>query len=245
MLKLEKIAKTNEIGIVLQHKEAFFSSSLLKAFILALGLHLLAALFFQVHPLKVIGSQMILPPILVEADLSSPIERTIAAASLDQEETFSHLIGEPKGTILSTPRWPENHFTHFFEWPSLVETRHDLFANRSDETFGTDLMIPSKAGKSEKNLRIYLSGPLAEKKRIENELKTNPCIGENSWQTRYAVRLDNRTGTIFWHQALEESPLCEKEAEAILASLRFQPDLEEFVTWGIVDIAYLEGRQGD
>src|SRR3984885_13435148 len=105
MLKLEKIAKTMEISITLRHRDSFFSPALMTAFAIAIALHLVAGILFEVRPFKIKGSQIVFPPALVDVDISLSPENSVVALVVD-EDIIPRSIKEPKGANLTLPSMP-------------------------------------------------------------------------------------------------------------------------------------------
>lgn len=222
MLKLEKVSKTLEVSITLRKKETVFNSTFLKALALALGLHLLAAILFQVSPFILRGSQIVLPPTIVDADLSDGF----VIAHADSEENLPRHIKEPPGAKLPLPEMD-------LKSPNL-EMDQNLYKNPflSLES-NLDLFEIPKMGQN-----LIISGPLAE-----NPLLEEPSFNFNAkmaYRAHFAVNLDAKSGTLFWFESLQTDPdpFLELQAEKILRNLRFAPVTESLIVSGEIEITF-------
>jgi len=228
MLKLEKIAKTMEISISLRRREGFFNKRLLQALAIALFLHVSAGVLFQVRPFKVIGSQMIFPPIVVDAD----IQLTPVIAELDKEDTLPRLIREPKSSL---PLFPKPGL-EIAGTKSAIEPRGDDFYLFEQDIYPIEWMVRQKA----KNpIEVTLSGPLAERKLLDDGTDHFKSIFK-SGKAVFAVQVDDKTGSIFWYQSKQSqnSIELEQQAERIVRAIRFQEEGDSFVTTGEVEIQF-------
>lgn len=104
MLKLEKASKNREIFIRLRSKKTFLDSTFQRALLIALGLHLFAALLFQISPFK-LSNESLLPPIVVEADLSGVNEENDGgiSAHIDPEERHHSSLLIPLSILPEAP----------------------------------------------------------------------------------------------------------------------------------------------
>lgn len=247
MLKLEKISKSVEIGITLRQRETFFTRNLLQAFTIAVGLHVVAALCFQVHLFKILGNQSVFPPIFVDADISLQSEGQVMA-QIDQREAFPLAIKEPSRSSLKLPPLPggEIHRPPIIHHP--VPSPVDLFATLNHDIYPLDFMGAKGVKRNVLPVQIHISGPLSEKKMIVKSTQNLPQVTQDSpYRVVYHVQIDDTTGAIFWYELKDKQEKMPGEAEArkILQALRFQTSEDSFVTAGEIEINFNQGMRKD
>lgn len=243
MLKLEKISKSLEIGITLRQRETFFTRNLLQALAIAVALHLIAVLCFHVNLFRILGSQSVFPPILVDADIGLQDE-TQVIAHIDRSEVLSHGIKEPKRSALQLPSLPKGEFfkPNFLQGPT--PTSADLFSILNHDIYPLDFMISTK-NNTLLPVQVHISGPLAEKRVIEEGTQSLLLSMPNSsHRVVYSVQIDDKMGTIFWYELKSKQTAMPIEAEArkILQAIRFQSSEDSFVTAGEIEINFNQER---
>jgi len=227
MLKLEKIAKSLEVSITLSKRERLFNRAFLQALAIAVGLHLLAGMFFQVRPFMIMGSQIVFPPVIVDADVAPSSEAGITV-QMENEEATPRLIREPKGSKLALPAIPltKGYFAH-----TTVQAKEtsDPFAALEERFF----IEPVTHKEKPQPARVLVSGPLAQADFVPPPLAAIKTPSRNV----YAVRVDAKTGTIFWYESLySEGRESDQRSEEILKSLKFHMPDDALVVAGEVEI---------
>lgn len=94
--------------------------------------------------------------------------------------------------------------------------------------FPLEIPLNAASTKPPPPFRIVVSGPLAEEILILPNIQIPPI------QERYAVRVDNLTGRVIWHQSEKKEP--NPAAENFLDQLCFIGEREEAVTMGTIEI---------
>ena len=243
MLKLEKIAKSLEISIFLKKRDSFFSASLLKAFGIAIALHLFAGLVFTVSPFRIIGSQSIFPPVLVDTELTT-IAENVVVAQVDTEEISPRYIKEPRQAALHMPPLPT---TRTLEHPAIAVQSPECNALQcaitERELSPLDIVSLQQNKVKKQPIEIVMSGDLAERSIVESGLTTAQSAYFSPTRLVFSVQVDDRSGTIFWYEPhfyAENMVIGEK----ILKDLRFQMIADSFVTVGEIEIHFNEAQAG-
>ncbi|MBA3958185.1 MAG: hypothetical protein H0X51_07320 [Parachlamydiaceae bacterium] len=234
MLKLVR-SRNREISIRLKNKAVFFNKPFLIALSAALSLHLLALLLFHIHPFF-ISSDRILPPIMVEADLSELLmdgdQGTLAQVKKD-EVPGRHALTPPK----SHPEIPL--------MPMLLSDRHHVIQQPLKQSnpflsleenwdFLSQKPIPKKTP-----LNIAVSGLLAERPLTETVIQPPPSL-ERDYRLVYHVEVENKTGCICWYAPVlaAENSVYRKWTEEALKRIRFAPSEEGFMTAGEIEFSF-------
>lgn len=254
MLKLEKIAKTLEISITLRQRERIWSKAFVQALIIAIGLHIFAGLLFNVRLAKIMGSQTVFAPILVESDLSTLPDNSVIA-QLDTDEVLPRHIKEPKGSKPALPSIPvKPGFGKDMHLNRTCDSDCDTFQALEAKMYNLEfsLSLPS-TGSSTKPVIIQTSGRLDHENLVtegwENmDLSPLSTLANRSYRKTYNVRIENKTGCAFWFEpdcpGANDSSL-DSLAENILKNMRFETKENAFVTAGTIEIIfYGQGPKG-
>ena len=236
MLKLEKASKNHDIYIRMRYRERFYNSSLKKALYIALSLHLFAGLLFHISPFKLF-SERILPPIVVEADLSESIEESEngTLAHLEGEETPLRALLTPKSSSPKLPALPklillsklEIFNQEILAINPFIEIEKDYRQNSFKTTF-----------KYQPSIQVAVSGPLAQKDPpyLNYPMSIDIPFSE---KLSFDVQVQNKTGKIFWISAKKNhSQSLNKLAEQVLKEIEFPKEFNEFITSGEIDIMF-------
>lgn len=253
MLKLEKNSRNHDVSVSFRSRDSRFNRTFLTAFGIALALHVIAGTLFQIRPFLLGSSEVILPPVAASADLTDPAEENenIAIASVDKNDHLPRLITEPRYSKPAAPDIAAASINRHMEYVMKKETsananpfaaiEQDLHSPDLDYIEGILQFTP---------VTVRVSGQLADKsiegKSIDDELvdmtKPVPChaTSVNHVSTLYDVRVEDRTGRIFWFEPKQpvEDPAHKQAAENILQRLRFQTDNRTFVTSGEIEIVF-------
>lgn len=247
MLTVEKKKRGGEVSIAFKTREGFFSKTLKKAFLWALGLHFAAVLFFHIAPFR-LTSDRILPPAFVESD---PLEAEGGvAASFESEWSLRRYLLSPRLSEPEIPTIAKPMLLGSREFGKEKLSNEASFANLEKAKRENGLFeIKNAKETSALSLRVFLSGPLAERQVSElnppKELLTAREGGGDSYI--YHVRVDDRLGEIFWYEPLNprsRGPLTKEDVhrkmkiEDFLKNLKFEKNVEGFVTSGDVEIVF-------
>ncbi|CAF24273.1 hypothetical protein [Candidatus Protochlamydia amoebophila] len=223
MLKLEKCAKSCHITISLRHRDTFFSPLLIKALVFALSIHFVAILLFHIKPFK-ITSTFLYPPIQVEAEPSFEISSPFLL--LQEDESIQYL----------TPPTPIDNLSYFFpvsHFQNQTQLQLIDFASIEEKywpIYSPPLTIEKPA------ITLYVSGDLSaypllnSDPRLESKiLLNNPA--KDPYYINYKVKLDGKTGVIFWYERVQSSGVVEKDflTEQILLNTKFKSISTTFV----------------
>lgn len=215
-MKLEK--RKQNIYITLQGREKLWNRSLIMAFSIALLLHLAAFLLIHVTPIVTGGKEIILSPIAVNAEI--PVGADVLADL--KSETPSRYPFEPPRPTPLLPELPCALPT--LAGLQLVEFQEPPYPFHHVPTPDLDCKDTPRA------LSIAVSGPLARALMIQSEL---PEL-EGNFHEKYAVRVDNRTGRVFWYQPESKAP--NPPVEALLDALCFITAGDAPFTTGYIEI---------
>lgn len=237
MLKLEKIGR-RDISVSLRDKQNRFDRTFLKAFAIAIALHLGALILFHIHPFIAIGDK-ILPPSLVESDIA--FGNNDILAEIEREGIPQRHLLEPKMSILDIPAMPEPYLQRNLEYIKenslldnpFLEIEEDWEYLASD---GKSIPIP-------KPIQVHVSGELAKIPLI-NDGSTHQDLSSFSTSTGthqslivYTVQVESTTGRIFWYMPKNGKTIpMNGLVEKILSDIRFQTDPKTFIHTGEIEI---------
>lgn len=253
MLKLEKIAKTLEISITLRERERFLNKTFVQALMIALGLHLLAGVLFNVHFIKITGSQSTFPPAFVEADLSTLIDNSVIAVAEEDETHLKHFV-EAKG---SKPPNPEISVTEYVQQTiqlnKLCEWEKNPFIAIEAQINSQAIPLPDLSkSKPLVPIRVHVSGGLDAETILEEGWENIDLSAINKlpiplYKVAFAVRLDNQSGCLFWYELKTDKFYKEVDAlaEDILKNMCFKKNGDLFATLGEVEIIFQKAGKND
>lgn len=227
MLRLERIRKS-ELHVSLRGKEKFFNSTLVQALSIATGLHLFGLLLFHVTPYFIDSETVIFSPIMVNTDISAPMS---ALADTTPDRKHSRHLRPPKYATLELPRIAET-VPERFESNMWVPTQ----SYQRNREWTIDPFVEEERVAA---WEMDLSGPLAELELKEKPSDQEGQLVAQSERKRllYDVKVENRTGRIFWYQLLD--PVGEKRDHSDwITALQFVPKEGAQITSGRVEILY-------
>lgn len=233
MLKLEK-GRSREVNIALYRPVAFWNKIFCKAFLFALGMHVMAISLFHIHNI-IFSSEKILSPVLVEIDRNLVANESDAEMSTHIEEIkYSRHALMPKATNPELPQIDLNIEPIKFEYAS--ETNLNINPFVSIEELLTDFAAPVTRQKPA--IEVFVAGPLAEIPLIAPTADASFHEAVQQSIHTYEVRVQASTGHVFWYIAknLHENSENAKKAEQILNRLQFQTDSSIFAVDGEITI---------
>ncbi len=232
MLRLEKTSKAksyDDLLICVRDRERFFNYLLWQALGIALALHTGAFIIFHIHPFKS-DSSFIFIPIRMQADLGSAFGTQITLIS--EQDNLGDLPAPPL-LPLSFPDIPLTDLsnqkpTSFLALNSL--NNNQAFTSLERRTLSL-FYSPSPFPLFYFPFRLSISGELSERELMNGDLhelemmliKNGPL---DHWQVTYQVRIDEKSGFIFWYDKKPSSNDKELDSimEKILLSLQFAPN---------------------
>jgi hypothetical protein len=242
MLKLEKMAKTLEISMTFKPRERLFDPLFLKALAIAILLHTLAGFLVHIRHNLFIDSPSVFPPAVVDTDPS--LSHAGVIAHLEADDLSLYPIPRPKETPLPLPTMP---LASHLPKPEILQkgrtSSRQLFTRLSDHSplFEQQWLTGPEFTRTS---CIHLSGALQNKKLLYNGLDKLDLTTLNSMtapftQAIYEVRLDTRSGTLFWFKPLGTSRVS-KECESILKRIQFEPEMSGAIVSGEVSIVLIK-----
>ncbi len=246
MLKFEKILKTLDITITVRKREGFFSRNLLQALAIAIGLHALAVILFHVGPLKIMGSQLSILPVVVDADIGLPMEG-VEISQFDVADTYDRFIREPRN---SSPNLPNvavspSMLSSLSERAKIVLPPLPHFLE--SDIYSLDFLMFQARNQNQDPVQIKISGLLADRLLADDPLAGAQVKDIEDYNAVYNVQVDDRSGTIFWYEAKhrEKNDRLELYAEDLLKRIHFEKREDSFVTIGEVEIQFLSKAHND
>jgi len=233
MLKLEK-GRSKEVNIILYRPVMFWNKIFCKAFLFALGMHLLAISLFHIHNF-IFSSEKVLSPVLVEIDRNLLVNESDAEMRAHIEEIkYSRHALMPKASEPELPQVDLKMEPIKFEFASEMNRSANPFV--SIEELLADFSVLKKVQKPA--VEVFVAGPLAEISLIDVQ---KPTLVQDVIKQSihiYEVRVEANTGHVFWYVAKDFHEQSEntKKAEQILNRLQFQTDSSLFAVDGEVTI---------
>lgn len=236
MLHLEKPSPTDSAYVTLREHTRMFTPTFLRALSLACCFHLTGFVLFHVQPFRIAQTSTQFPPVQVNIEMTPP--NSAIYANVEVESSCRRTLPEPVLPKPFIPRLSLNSPSRAEVLPSekpfpmtpIIFEEPDALI---DEWIAFDPAPSSKI----KAPQIRLLGALSNRLPILNTLpvSTFPLKKSSLKRLTYSVKIDDRTGTIFWYSAQSENGFTD-EAEAILKSIRFEPLANGFVTEGQIEL---------
>lgn len=245
MLKLEKIAKTLEISITLRQRESLFNKTFIQALMIAIGLHLFAGILFNVRFIKIAGSQTVIPPAFVEADLTAPSDNSIVAIAEEEENHPKHFI-EAKGSKPQLPAIPlSEHAQQTVQLQKACCWKKNPFIEIEAYANPAPIPLPKAPNTPGQPIQVYVSGGLNAASLMQEgwesiDPATLKTQATQNYCVIFAVRIDGQTGSVFWYEFKTDRAHKELDAlaEQILKNMRFDKSEDSFATLGEVEIVF-------
>lgn len=236
MLKIEKINRHHDYVLELRKREQFFNRTLLIALMVACFLHGGALLIFHIGPFKLVHNGF-LPPALVETDIIEEEQNVVV--KIEGDSKLSRYPFAPKTLSLKLPSMPKLTMMRHLENVEDVNFLDNPFLkierDLQNEIFFTSEMPKKTKGK----VQITVTGQLADKNyKISEDLSA--LKSKSSFHAVYAVRVENKTGRIFFAEPKETSAQNANVIDQILKEIRFEKELGGFQTSGDIEIVFNE-----
>ncbi len=240
MLKLEKQGK-KEINISLRKPFHFFDALFLKAFFLALGLHVTAFLVFHIHQM-IFTHEKTLDPTFVDLDISQKTGEMETTTQTHFEEMRNwHLALAPKP---SYPKLPTIAMINSERRPTEYMPNVLLTENPFEQIEEFWDYFEPKAENVSQPLEIAVSGPLSNfvsesDMRVEQIAKL-PTGNVQEDVGIYEVRVEGKTGRVFWFLTKQQpkNQQCRQAAETHLSTIGFHPNIEQPIIPGEIKISF-------
>jgi hypothetical protein len=241
MLKLEKVAKTMEISIALRQRDHRFNRTFAISLLIAIALHAMAALLFQIRPFKIVGSQVVFPLTMVDTEIAS--DNSIVVAEWEGEDIVPQRLRRPRGAIAKvSPLAP----IEFPVKPETIFKRTTPSEARAFERLEKDVLSLQNAFLEgprikESGIKVVLSGPLEGKTiLLEPEYNLQENILPCQCSAVFQIQIEQQSGIIFWYAPLQltSNPALDAFAEHILKQIRFSSEQTGFVSSGEIAIEF-------
>lgn len=235
MLKLEKIAKSRELSVLLRSKPTILTFPFLCALGYALLIHIAALFLFQISPFKVTYQQSLFAPVRVATEM--PIHHGVLSTNLqfeEQEPIAEYLIAP----LPLTPTLPKAYQMLAKINRAEMEQNNTFNAHLPLEGFFFDNLETPLAMESQSYqvLAIYLSGPISEYSLKNKDVETLDPQPQLTYRILFSVKVNQSNGEIFWWDLREapDSKQLQNEAINVLKSLQFAPQsTPDFLSGGI------------
>lgn len=250
MLKLERVSHDNQISVGLRDKKQLFTRSLVTALSIAVGLHLLLLVLFNVSPIKIRWGNSSFLPVMVEADVSSPNDSLVLASINHNLQPRTNLL-EPKPSLPAFPASPTFLPSRQMEFISeKVHTANPF--SQIEKAIYQPTFPPSRQQSVSKPIQLVISGPLATKTILKNpvdqvvlpaltsSVKQNARDKMDHLRVIYSVQVDEQTGRIFWTEQKQKTdiPQLDLLAESILKNLQFVSTPASVATSGEIELHF-------
>ncbi|HEY4832521.1 MAG TPA: hypothetical protein VIH61_08195 [Waddliaceae bacterium] len=246
MLKLERHPRLGSVDVIFRHQDNLLTPRFLFALCLAVFIHLIGFLLFQIKPYFVRDAARVYPPVEIVIDFGIGEERMVEA-QISGEKKLLYSFELPN----SVPTFPLLPLTVTKEllYHQNVPLKNDPFAKLTeelidDEFFRLDKIVSNSHPPHP--VDIHISGNLSRLKIIdEGWLGSDfPGIGFGKKAKNYHavcdVKVDDRTGRIFWQE--HRNPLKKTTliayADEILSRMKFEKNPHGFITEGQVEIIF-------
>lgn len=233
MLIFQRSTSKRPIAIRVKRRNRFATPLFLRSLAIALTVHLAGFLLFTIKPFTISHIQTIFPPVQVNIDYVSAAQG--AFAELDRDH--SHAIAEPKYTEALFPLMPSIAFAHKKAYPTTRPTNSSFM--QLQETFEVINLSPHPQY-PEAPIIVKATGGLIPLPFEENLARLDLLQGKvpKQYLAIYDVKVEDRTGKIFWHQkkqSIEKTKMAIL-AEKLLEKLTFAQNPSGFISTGQVEI---------
>ena len=237
MLKLEKISKTREISIRMRKRDRVCNPIFLRAFAIALTIHLIGLGVVNIESFKIKGSDRWRPPAIVNAEIEGSFNALTQLESGIRRRSFL----EPKESIPALPVMPEPIYLRNIESINKKGKTTTINPFRPLEKSLTE-SFDVKPLTQAQPIIVRASGLLADKifnlEQIDSSVSSN--LLKDSKTARFKVQVEGKSGQIFWHEIMQSTELADLDhlAEQMLRQIRFKAEANSFVTSGEIEIQF-------
>lgn len=241
MLKLEK-NRNKDVNVTFRTRDKLFNRTFIYAMSLAVGMHLLAALIFQIHAF-LNPDAGITPPIMVHADLSNSLNdgENRILANLDENDNRLKYLSPPPQSTPDIPQLSVRVEENQIEYVKEASIFSNPFTN-IEEDWEYLTASPVSNSHAIPGIKINVSGELAEIPLIEEgtRIQLPQQLNASPHSVIYAVQVEGKTGRVFWQmkKTSDEKSVFLAAAEAVLNEMRFQKNENIFVCTGEVEIVF-------
>lgn len=235
MLKLEKVAKTRELNVILRDKPSLLNQTFLLALGYALLCHIFAVVIFQISPFKIGYEASIIAPVHVASDfLSDPNQKV--SIQYDELSLVPDYLPVPK---LKPPKLPA--MTYKNEILTKITIKHTEPSKNAFLALEDKLEMQPLVNLFQENtinadpISLSLSGSIANQ-HLSNDIdilyskikrfgtENYSLKSKTPYHFDFAVMIDQSQGEIFWWESRHEitNPKLRWLIESLLKDLRFE-----------------------
>lgn len=250
MLKLEKVAKTLELNVILRNKPALLTRTFLIALGYAVGCHCFALLLFHISPFKISYQASLIPPVYVASDFfpSDPLQHI--SVHFDEESYVPDFLIAPRTMPATLPamRHQAEPAAKIVLKPVKAMEHSFALENQIDVQPLTNLF---RQKKTQEPLSVVASGGLAERKLVVESAKTKAKDLIHQFALRYpsltsagpckvvfSVMVEQDKGEIFWWEPRNENldSSIVWLAISLLQNLRFEKGVARSIESGDIEM---------
>jgi hypothetical protein len=249
MLRLERVSRDCQVNVAIRDKESWWNQTVLVAFFIAISLHGISFLIFQITPFKVRIPETIYPPVVVDSDLALSNEKKeiLALTDPDSEYLSTQFFFEHVPSVPSLPGMSKSPMVRHMEYIKEASVLANPFTQLEQEIHHFDFPVFSPPQLVMPSIVLVISGGLADKKLLVNGIDDNRAFlhklspkSMSSQKVIYTVQVEEQTGGIFWYSLKQtaETNSLNHLAEKILRSMQFHTQPHAFVTSGEIEIHF-------
>jgi hypothetical protein len=246
MLKLEMHPRLGSVDVILRHQDYLLTPRFLFALCVALLIHLIGFIVFQIKPYFVRDAARVYPPVEIFIDFETVKEGGIET-QISNERKPSYTFELPSLTPIFSPL-PIIETKDLLYYQN-IPLKKDSFAQLIEQLVDDEFLRLDKTNPTSHPIHpidIRISGNLSRLKIIDKgwREKDFPGIGfgkkAKSYHLSYEVKVDDRTGCIFWQQPLNALKKTHLGAYAneLLKQMYFEEDSNGFITDGQIEIIF-------
>lgn len=242
LLRLEKDKQQKSVNIRLRDRERRLTPTFLTAFAIACTMHLFGVVLFQVAPFKVAYATGPIPPAEVSVDFSSFQKMGVSAEVPIMDATEMFALKPPIHAPTLRKSIPLFESQVPLPSPAGNTTCSSVLGCVQASPIPLKLFCP-KEPLHDSKVKMVFSENLSHRlyqtdvKRYESFPEETPL---SRYFGRYQVKVEGRTGRIFWFQPTVpfERRRAQKVAENLLKRVRFVPSSRDGIVSGEVELQF-------
>ncbi|NGX41812.1 MAG: hypothetical protein K940chlam7_00086 [Chlamydiae bacterium] len=252
MLKLEKKSDNRPVNVKMRMNSRICTPTFLRALAIAVGIHLMGYLIFHVKPFNVGSFETIFPPVQVNIDMQQMLNGGVLA-NLEGEGQSTAAILEPKSSVPTIPLLSTPEMKRELAYPREKTVKRNPFQHMEEnlDYLTLENLSPPQPKKG-RRIKVSAFGNLSNKEIVAEGWEGKKLFRRHAFEERntqylatYDVKVEDRTGKIFWHQ--QHEPLEKKKlnvlAEKVLENLLFDRDPNGFISEGQIEIVFTISEQ--
>jgi hypothetical protein len=232
MLALEK--EKEALKIILRQRQYRWNPLFWNSFAFAVAFHGVGALLFHIHPLFVSDGHF-LPPLQVEIVANEEEGKEVAGMPNEEEES---------SLIALLPRLSKPTLSSITLSPAPIDVESSTTALspydhpfKAMEGHWETVCHKECQNSKEPTTALLITGELADRPLINSGLAG---IQGHCGSSLYEVRVEGKTGRVFWYLSQQErqDPKFQAIAESVIKQLRFSADPSVAIARGFIEISH-------